>query len=427
MIGKLCPNPGEIVQHLDPAMDTQVYERKETPMPIPTPFYERSAALCESHEWRDWSGYLAASLYEHNHDREYYAIRNSAALIDVSPLFKYTASGPDALRFVDRVMTRDISRCTVGQVMYSPWCDDTGKVIDDGTVSRLSEERFRITAAEPNLAWFQDCAYGMDVEIQDVSSDLAALALQGPNAREILKGIVQGVDLELLKYYHVTDGQSENIPLTISRTGYTGDLGYELWVAPEFAIPLWDMLMEQGEGYGITPAGMLALDIARIEAGLVMIEVDYVSARKALIEEQKSSPYEIGLGWAVGLHKKDFVGRKALLAEMEKGSTWGFFGVEVDWDSLEAQYARYNLAPGVAGRASRSAVPVYIGSRQVGYVTSHSFSPVLKKYIGLGSFELEYVGEGTQVSVEVTVEYTRHRAEARLVKTPFYNPPRKRA
>lgn len=396
-------------------------------MPIPTPFHERSAELCESHDWRDWSGYLAASLYEHNHDREYYAIRNSAALIDVTPLFKYEARGPDALRFVDRVMTRDITRYDTGQVMYSPWCDDAGKVIDDGTINRLSDDHFRITAADPNLAWFQDCAYGMQVDIRDVSSDLAALALQGPNAGHILRQAASGIDWQSLKYYHAAQGSAGDIPLTVTRTGYTGDLGYELWLAPGDGIALWDMLIGHGEGYGITPAGMLALDIARIEAGLIMIGVDYISARKALIEDQKSSPYEVGLGWAVDLRKDDFVGRKALQAEAEAGSKWVFYGIEVSWDSLEAQYDRYNLAPSVAGRASRSAVPVYKGARQVGQMTSHTFSPLLKKYIGLGTFLRDAASIGDKVSVEVTVEYTRHRAEARLVKTPFYNPPRKRA
>jgi len=396
-------------------------------MPIPTPFYPRTSELCESHEWRDWSGYLAASLYEHLHDREYYAIRNAAALIDVSPLFKYDARGPDALRFVNRVMTRDLNRCAVGQVMYSTWCDDAGKVIDDGTVARLAEDHFRITAADPNLAWFQDCAFGLDVEVRDVSSDLAALALQGPSSRQILQHVLSGVDLEKLKYYHLAAAQAGAIPLTVSRTGYTGDLGYELWVAPEHAISVWDMLIEHGTGYGIAPAGMLALDIARIEAGLIMIQIDYISTRHALIPDQKSSPFEVGLGWAVDLDQGDFVGRKALLAEKASGSKWMLVGVEVDWNSLEAQYARYALTPRVAGRASRAAVPVYKGGRQVGQMTSHTFSPLLKKYIGIGTVERQFAGYGDQVSVEVTVEYTRQKADARLVKTPFYNPPRKRA
>jgi aminomethyltransferase len=383
--------------------------------------------LCESHEWRDWSGYLAASLYEHLHDREYYAIRNAAALIDVSPLFKYEARGPDAQRFVNRVMTRDLSRCAVGQVMYTPWCDDAGKVIDDGTVARLADDHFRITSADPNLAWFQDCAYGLNVELSDVSTSLAALALQGPNSRRILQEVLRGPNLEGLKYYHLASTRAGGIPLTVSRTGYTGDLGYEIWVEPTNALDLWDLLIEHGTGFGIAPAGMLALDIARIEAGLIMIQIDYISTRHALIPDQKSSPFEIGLAWAVDLGKGDFIGRKALQAEKASGSKWELVGVEVDWSSLEAQYARFALTPRVAGRASRAAVPVYKAGRQVGQMTSHTFSPLLKKYIGIATIERQYAGIGDRVGVEVTVEYTRQKADARLVKTPFYNPPRKRA
>jgi aminomethyltransferase len=381
----------------------------------------------ESHEWREWSGYLAASLYEPLHDHEYYAIRSSAALIDVSPLFKYEIHGPDAERLVDRIITRDATRCAVGQVLYTPWCDDDGKVIDDGTVTRLAPDRFRITAADPNMAWFQDCAWGMQVEIRDVSAELAALALQGPNARAVLQGVLEGIDLEGLKYYRAAEAHLGGTPLYVSRTGYTGDLGYELWVSPEQALRLWDALIEHGEGYGITPAGMLALDIARIEAGLLMIQVDYISTRQALIEEQKSSPFEIGLGWAVDLKKVDFVGKKALENELQRGPAWKLVGVEVDWNSLEEVYAKFDLTPRLAGRASRSAVPVYSAARQVGQMTSHTFSPLLKKYIGLASVKGQYAEYGARVEVEVTVEYTRLRAQARLSKLPFYNPPRKRA
>ena len=396
-------------------------------MPIPTPFYPREQALSESHDWRDWSGYIAASLYEPLHDREYYSIRNSAALIDVSPLYKYDIHGADAARLVDRIITRHAAASIVGQVFYTPWCDDDGKVIDDGTVTRLDKDHFRITAAEPNLAWFQDCAYGMQVQIRDVSADLAALALQGPKSSEILQRTLSDIDITALKYYHSTPACLKDIPLYVSRTGYTGDLGYELWIAPDRALDLWDTLLKNGDAYGITPAGMLALDVARIEAGLVMIQVDYISSRKSLIEDQKSSPYEIGMGWAVDLMKKEFIGRKALATEKNRGSKWLLTGVDVEWTSLESIYAKFDLTPRVAGRASRSAVPVYKDGRQVGQMTSHTFSPVLKKYIGIATVERKYAGFGSRVSVEVTVEYTRQKADAKLVKLPFYNPPRKRA
>jgi len=382
--------------------------------------------LCESYEWREWAGYLAASSYQPNHEYEYYAIRNAAALIDVSPLFKYEIRGPDAARLVNRIMTRDVSKCAIGQVMYSPWCDDAGMVIDDGTVARLDAQRFRITAADPNLLWFQDCGLGLDVTVTDVSTDLAALALQGPSSRQILKEALTGVDLDKLKYYRLAPAHLDGVPLTVSRTGYTGDLGYELWIAPEHAGLLWDRLVEHGRAYGIAPAGMVALDIARIEAGLLLTQVDYFSSRTALNEAQKTSPFEIGLGWAVDLDKGPFVGRKALLAEQARGSKWQWVGLEVHWESLEALFTAYDLGVRVAGRASRSAVPIYKGGNQVGQVTSHTFSPILNKYIGLGTVESQLASVGDQVSMEVTVEYHRLQANATLTKTPFYNPAHKR-
>ena len=396
-------------------------------MPIPSPFHARTSVLCESHEWRNWAGYLAAGLYEPGHEREYYAIRNSAALIDVTPLYKYEIIGPQAEGAVNRIITRDIRRCKVDQVIYTPWCDDQGKVIDDGTVSHLSESAFRITAAEPNLAWFQDCCFGLDCQVADVTTELAALALQGPNSRPILEKIFSGMYLSPLQYYRLAHGHVGRIPVTVSRTGYTGDLGYELWVAPQYAEALWDMLMEAGQGYGISPAGIVALDIARIEAGLIMLQVDYISARKSYIEAQKSSPYEIGMGWAVDLEKGDFIGRKALAAEKKAGSKWKLVGLEVDWQSLEALYARVGLAPQLTGRASRSAVPIYNDEFHTGQATSHTFSPILKKYIAIGTLESRYAGPGRALQVEFTVEYVRLRAEATVVKLPFYNPARKRA
>jgi glycine cleavage system T protein (aminomethyltransferase) len=396
-------------------------------MPIPSPFHTRTAPLSLNQEWRNWAGYLAAATYENSHEREYFAIRNSVAIIDVSPLYKYEISGQGALRAVNRIMTRDFERCPVGQVRYTPWCDDDGKVLDDGTVARLAGDRFRITAAEANLAWFQDCTFGLDAEVQDVSERLASLAVQGPFARQLLKEVVRGIDLDSLKYYHLAEGTLNRVSLTISRTGYTGDLGYELWFAPEFALEIWDVLMERGQRFGILPAGMVALDIARIEAGLIMLQVDYISARKALIEVQKSSPYELGLGWAVNLEKPTFVGRQALLAEHKRGSPWSLAGLEIDWLSMESEFARVDLVPQVAGRASRSAVPVYQGDRQVGQATSLAFSPILKKYISIATLESPSADPGTPVEVELTVEYVRRRAAARVAKLPFFNPARKRS
>ncbi len=404
-------------------------------MPVPTPFHSRTEPLCESHEWRDWSGYLAAALYEPVHEREYYAIRNAAALIDVSPLYKYEVNGPDAALLLNRIMTRDLSKCAIDQVMYSPWCDDDGKLIDDGTIARLGPDRYRVTAAEPNLAWFLDCSFGLDVIVKDISEDLAALAVQGPNARRILQDVLTvdsdisdlSTNLEQLKYYRLARARTPDFQFEITRTGYTGDLGYELWVSPEHAGLLWDLLMEKGLGYGIAPAGMVALDIARIEAGLPLIGVDYISSRRALIPEQKSSPYELGLGWAVNMSKQNFVGRRALQDELGRDSKWSFVGLEIQWESLEALFDRAGLVPQLAGRASRVAVPVYSGARQIGQATSHTFSPLLKKYIALASLERRHARIGGRVQMEVTVEYTRQRADATVVRLPFFDPPRKKA
>lgn len=396
-------------------------------MTQPSPFHPRTELLCESYEWRDWSGYLAAATYEHSHEREYYAIRNAVALIDVSPLYKYEISGPHAQRLVDRIVTRDMRRCSIGQMRYTPWCDDDGKVVDDGTIACLGVDHYRITAAEPNLAWFQDCGYGLEAEVVDVSEQLAALALQGPLARTVLAKAAQVEGLSELRFYHLTQGSIAGAPVTISRTGYTGDLGYELWMNPDIALQVWDTFLKAGRGHGIAPAGMVALDIARIEAGLLLIQVDYVSARKALIESQKSSPFELGLGWTVDLEKAPFVGQKALIEEKQRGSAWNLVGLEVEWPALESEYARVNLAPQVAGRASRTAVPIYQGKQQVGHATSQTFSPSLKKYIALATLESRYAQPGTPVEIEVTIEYVRRRSRARVVKLPFLELPRRKA
>ena len=396
-------------------------------MPIPTPFHSRTAPLCKSHEWRTWSGYLAASLYEINHDAEYYAIRNAVALIDVSPLFKYEIRGPDSVRLLNRVMTRDIAKCAVGQVMYTPWCNDKGKVIDDGTVAHLEQNLFRVTAADPNLVWLQDNGIGMDAEVTDVSSNLAALAVQGPNSRQVLKHLLPKSDLDALRYYRLINAKTGRINLTVTRTGFTGDLGYELWLDPKHADTVWDMLMEIGVKYGMLPAGMVALDIARIEAGLLLLDVDYISSRKAHIQDQKSSPFELGLGWTVDLTKEYFIGRDALMKEKRRGSKWQFIGIEVNWKSLEALFSEVDLPPLVAGRASRSSLPVYKHNRQIGYASSHTFSPIMKKYIALANLNYPLAKPGDSVEIEITVEHVRHRAKAVITDLPFYNPVRKRA
>jgi glycine cleavage system T protein (aminomethyltransferase) len=384
-----------------------------------TPFHERTAALCASHAWRRWAGYVVASSYELSHEREYHAIRGAAALFDVSPLYKYLVRGKDAARLLHYVVTRDVESMKVGQVAYTPWCDAAGKVLDDGTIARLDETTFRMTAAEPNLRWLQDNAAGLEVKVEDVSESIAALALQGPASRAIL----EEVDL---KYFRLAKTKLGGIAVTVSRTGYTGDLGYEIWVQKTDALPLWDYLIEKGTPYGIMPAGMLALDVARIEAGLMLIDVDYVPARKALIASQTSSPYELDLGWTVNLKKERFVGREALAAEAGRGPQWQFVGLEIDWDSLERLYAEVGLATRLPAMAWRTSVPVYAGDEQAGYATSGGWSPLLKKYIALAHLGAAHAAPGTQLDMEITVEHRRKRARVRVVKKPFFDPERKR-
>lgn len=388
-----------------------------------TPFHERTAALCASHAWRRWAGHVVASSYELSHQHEYHCIRSSAALFDVSPLYKYRVHGRDAARLLDLVVTRKVMGAPVGQVLYTPWCDHEGKVLDDGTVARLEEDVFRLTAAEPNLRWLHDNAAGLRVDIEDESEATAALSLQGPLSRAILQDM-GNVDL---KYFRLASTTLRGIPVAVSRTGYTGDLGYEIWVRREHALALWDALIDAGTEYGLAPAGMLALDVARIEAGLMLIDVDYVPARKALIPGQQSSPYELDLGWTVNLDKERFVGRTALAAEKLRGPQWQFVGIELDWSVLERLYAEVGLSTQLPSAAWRMSVPLYSGAEQTGYATSGGWSPLLKKYIALAHVPSPWAAPGTELEMEVTIEHRRKRAPARVVKKPFFDPARKRA
>jgi aminomethyltransferase len=376
--------------------------------------------------WREWAGYFAVSAYEANHEREYNAIRNAAALIDVSPLFKYRVSGRDATRLVDRIVTRDVPKMAVGQVSYTHWCDGDGKVIDDGTVSRLGPELYRWTAAEPNLRWIRQNAHGLEALVEDVSDKLAALALQGPTSREILRSCSEG-DVAGLKYFRVMPAKLRGIPVEISRTGYTGDLGYEIWVAAEQALPLWDALVEAGRAYDITPAGMLALDVARIEAGLILLDVDYTSAKKALIPSQKYSPYEIGLGRLVNLQKAPYVGQAALRLQAAAGAPRELVGLDVSWDDVERLYDEAGLAPQLPAVASRVSVPVFRDGVQVGRASSTTWSPTLKRMIALATLARDAAQPGTPLQLEMTVDHRRKEVGVTVAKLPFFDPPRKRA
>jgi aminomethyltransferase len=395
-------------------------------VPIGTAFHERTFPLCESLNYREWSGYYTVSAYETHHEHEYNAIRNAAAMIDVSPLFKYLITGRDATKFVNRVITRDIRKVAVGQVIYCCWCDEQGKVIDDGTISRLDENAYRWTAADPSLRWFRQNALGLAVQIDDISEQVAALALQGPTSARLL-GRVADADVANLKYFRVTQGTIGGVKVDISRTGYTGDLGYEVWMPWNDAVKVWDAIFEAGQSFDLHAAGMLALDVARIEAGLLLIEVDYISSKKALIEAQKYSPYELVFGKMVHLDKEHFVGRGALEEENRRGPQRKIVGLDIRWEDIEGHYEALGLAPQVPAVASRAAVPVYRKGKQVGKATSTTWSPTLKKMIALACVGNEHASVGTALEMELTVEAVRHRVRATVAALPFFNPARKTA
>ncbi len=393
-------------------------------MPIGSAFHQRTLALCESLNYRDWAGYYAVSAYETHHEHEYNAIRNACALIDVSPLFKYRLSGPDATRLIDRVITRDAKKLAIGQVYYTPWCDEDGKVIDDGTVTRVAESVYRWTAADPNLRWITENAAGLDVTVADISEQVAALALQGPTSARLLKQ-VSGAAIDSLKYFRATAASIAGVPVDITRTGYTGDLGFEIWMPWDAALRVWDAIVAAGPAFDLHPTGMLALDVARIEAGLLLIDVDFHSSRKAIIDAQKYSPFELGLGRLVDLQKGPFVGRSALLNEHRRGSARQIVGLEMDWAAVERLYDLAGLPPTAPATASRVHVPVYKDGRQAGRATSTTWSTTLKKLIALATVDAPHFAIGSHLEMEITVEAVRHRVPATVVKTPFFNPPRK--
>jgi aminomethyltransferase len=395
---------------------------------VGTPFHPRTSPLNRKMQWREWSGYFASSVYADAHDIEYNAIREAAAVFDVSPLYKYIVSGPDALRLVDRVVTRDATKLPVGGVIYTPWCDEDGKVVDDGTIHRLDDRRYRWTAADPQLRWLRQNSAGLDVSIDEETEATAALALQGPLSRDVLEAAT-GESFGDLRYFRRRASRVGKVDIDVSRTGYTGDLGYELWIPAGDAVKVWDAVIAAGAPYGIRPAGMLALDVVRLEAGLILIEVDYTSARHAINSDQNYSPGEIGLGRLVNLDKDgDFVGRLALEREARAGGpARRLVGLQLDWYDIEGLYDAQGLPPAISPSVDRDPVPVFTGGRQVGRATSHGWSPVLKQAIALASVAPQYEALGTALSVEWTVEGRRGRVAATVVETPFLDLDRKRA
>lgn len=396
-------------------------------MPLPTPFHPRTSELCTSLRWKEWAGYHAVCSYDSHHDAEYHAVRQSAGLLDVSPLYKLSVTGRDATRLLDFVSARAASRLKLGQVGYGCFLDDAGKVLDDGTITRWDENEYRVTSADPSWGWLMRHAQGLDVVVEDVSDRLAALALQGPRAREIMVAAC-GSEVASLGFFRAMHTRCGTMSLDVTRTGYTGDLGYELWLPADHALPLWDALMEAGRPHGIQPLGLDALDVCRLEAGLLLLGVDYVSARRALIPAQLSTPDELGLGWTVHMDREPFLGQAAVAAERKRGSVWSLVGLAMDWDELEALFDSFGLPPCLPTHAWRTAIPVYLADgQQVGQATSGAWSPMLKQNLALASVHSRHATLGARLQLEVTVQFQRRRVTATVVETPFFDPPRKKA
>lgn len=395
-------------------------------MPIESPFHARTAALCTSYRWKEWAGYLAVCSYDTSHDREYLAVRNAAGLLDVTPLFKYEVAGPDAAAFLSYVWTRDVHRLKDGQVVYGCFCDEAGKVLDDGTITRFGAEQFRMTSADPSYQWLDRHTAGFDVQVKDVSANIAALALQGPTSRAILAELC-GDEIAKLRFFYALKTELAGHEVEVSRTGYTGDLGYEIWMPNAIALDVWDAIMQAGKQHGIHPLGLDALDVTRMEAGFILAGVDYFNSRFAQVDAQKSSPFELGLEWAVHLDRERFIGRDALVAESKRGSGERLVGLDIDWQETEQLYEKHGLPPALCAQGWRDGVPVYQGNRQIGRATSGAWSPILKKNLALATIDGRYSAVGTELRIEATVQYQREKVRATVVERPFYNPERKRS
>jgi aminomethyltransferase len=395
-----------------------------------TPFHPRTSAVSESGLWSHWAGYLAADRYLMSDKFEYFAIRNSAGIFDTSPLYKYRITGPDAERYLAGVLIRDIRRCQPGQAHYTAWVDDAGWLLEDGVILRFSGDEFLLTTAQPNLSYFEGLATHQSVVIEDVSEHYGALAVQGPRSREILSLLAP--EIEDLRYFHVTQAKLGDASVIVSRTGFTGDLGYEIWVEADDALEVWDRLLEVATPRGGIPIGQTALLIARIEAGLLLIHVDFDSARFAWNDDQRATPVELGMGWMLGDLARDeraFIGRRALEAEIEgKTSRWKTTGIMVDWE----HWARVHNERGLI--TPKDHTPVHGGMmlydddlERIGYVPSFVYSPVLQRHIGIARIRPEHAAVGTRVGLEVTIDHRYEVVDSTVTRMPFYDPARRAA
>ncbi len=379
---------------------------------LETPLHARTAPLCLTGDWSIWGGYRTVNSY-HNVELEYFAIRNAATLFDLSPMRKYRIAGPDAERYLNRLLTRDVRKLKPGRVGYAVWCDDAGKVLDDGTVFRFGAEEFRICSQERHLNWFLDSAIGFEVDVIDESEEIAAIALQGPQSFSVLQALGMAGS-EALKPFDMAEFTIDGLAVTLSRTGFTGDLGYEIWTESAHAVALWDRLVAAGAAHGIVPVGSAALDLARIEAGFPAANVDFIAAEQALRATRRRSPFELGLSWLVDFDKDHFNGRRALLAERESTAGTRLVGLDV------------------AGNKPALDALIYVDrATQAGFVTSAMWSPTCKRNIALATLKQSFTTGNRALWAEIYVrkegKWEKVVAPCKIVERTFFNPPRRRA
>jgi aminomethyltransferase len=404
--------------------------------PRTTHFHPRLEPFNQTGIWKHWSGYLVAPQYQYSLNAEYYAIRNAVSLLDTSPLFKYRVTGGDARALLEHALARDVGACGVGRAQYTCWCDERGYVLQDGVVLQPEEGEYLLTAAEPTLRYFQRLARerGLtDVVVHDVTDDFGILALQGPHAHDVLGELTDVADE--LRYFGVAKARVAGCEVIVSRTGYTGDLGYEVWIRAADALTVWDALMAEGKGHNITPIGTTALKMARVEAGLLLLGSDFHTSRFAWVDAQRETPVELGWSWMfrkLGEDGRDFVGRAAIEAELQQGtSRWMTVGLAVDWHD----YERVHVAAGILAPHheiyAETTMSVYRrGGKEwdyAGYVSSFLASSLLRRPIGIAKVPLDLAQPGSEVDLEVPVIRRPELVLARVERTPFFNPARKTA
>ncbi len=399
-------------------------------MILTTPFHERTAALNETGLWNHWAGHLSANRYQISDKFEYFAVRNTAGIFDTSPLFKYRIAGADAERFLSGILARDVRACPPQAAQYTTWLDERGFVIEDGVVQRRAVDEYLLTSAEPNLGYLLDRVGRLRVECTDVSLDIGALAVQGPRSRDLLTRLVPSV--EQLPFFGITTGTIAGRPVTVSRTGYTGDLGYEIWVDTPDALAVWDALWDSVDGHGVLPYGLAALRMLRIEAGLLLLPVDFQTSRYAFNDAHRSTPIELGWSWmfkGVADDDRPFIGRKALLSEMaDKTSRWRMVGLVVDWEDYDRVYRTAGLIPPKDHTPIHEDWMVYDADRErVGYATSVMYSPILQRHIALARVRPDLGKPGTRVFLEFTVDHRYQHVAAHTARLPLFNPARKMA